>query len=101
MIHLTTLAWTQVYLIETGVFSLIVALSTHVRRTLAYRRSENGGKEDENVPEETEEPQKPQRAAQNLASWSPVEHRAQENPGLARAGDLLKTAKVGFVQKFK
>ena len=101
MIHLTTLGWTQLILIETGFLFLICALSAHLRSTAIYRASMETEGENENPSQDAEESPKPQKAKENLATWTPAVRRAPENTAMTlNAGNLLETAKIGFVQTF-
>lgn len=101
MIQMTTIEWAQLILIETGFLFLIFAFSAHIRSTAAYQASVLDTEEGREVsPEEAQESPTPQRAKENLATWTPSVRRAPENSALLSAGNLLETAKIGFVQNF-
>lgn len=102
MSYLMTLSWTQIFLIETGVLFLIVAFSAHLRKAYGYRLEEDeGDQKDQSDSAEERAQRKAERAAQLLA-WQPVEqHEKSELGTMASAGQIFKTAKVGFVQNFK
>jgi hypothetical protein len=104
MSYLMTLSWTQIFLIETGALFLIVAFSAHLRKAYAYRLAHEGDIKEESDQSETPEEQahrKAERAAQLLA-WKPIEQSERSEPStMASAGQIFKTAKIGFVQNFK
>jgi hypothetical protein len=107
MIHLTTVAWAQLILIEVGALFQLVALCAVIRQTSAYRRlarlpkdeemADNGGQGAEEMECESMDQSE---TVQADSMPEPEERIVEEAHAEAHVCNATQTTKVQFVQKF-
>ena len=102
MIYLADVSWAQIILVEIGALLQFIALCQFVRERNAYRiRAQT--KEKSIDPHEQKLKMAEQAALLRAIRAGPLPNQGRDDDVQTevRAADLLKTAKVKFVQSFK
>jgi hypothetical protein len=101
MVHFADISWAQLILIEMGALFQFIAACAFVRETSAYRHRKSL-REAADPEERSSSSLEEATLLQAIRAGPMAPEKHHENPDAgARAADLLKTAKVKFVQSFK
>lgn len=101
MIFISQISWAQLLLIETGAMLQIAALCASIRESSINRHAPHGHDEAEEGHREHDESMTEGRYEPAHPSHREEENYHTETHETMKAGNLLKTAKVHFVQSFK
>jgi hypothetical protein len=100
MIHLNDISLAQATLIEIGAAFQLIAIWWHLKDSAAYRRQMRSREEREHVQEQGLETRSDDQVETRRAGPRPDQSVKEDTHTQINAGNLTRTAKVKFVQKF-
>jgi hypothetical protein len=103
MWHLTLVNWIQLTLIEIGVLFQVIAISAHIKETSVYRRFMHSKIKVADVHKESLESEVfgSDHTAPDQTEPQPESNLDEEPHTEIKAGHLMKTSQLKFVQSFK